>query len=184
MLALVAAGCGDDSTTTEAGPGQAVTTTAVAGPTTTAGPMRDYSGKLTSSGGYSYTITVSVGAQPAPAPSAGTDPCPPSAPPTSGTATYPVTLRVTNDAAGKPAPFPPLRIEMTTAAGTPPQQVLVKTAGGQCSFTPRVDSIAGGATVVFQGSSPPIPASAAPGTAGKIQVSASETAFTVAAPLP
>ena len=91
---------------------------------------------------------------------------------------------VANVATDRPAPFPPLRLEMAAPAGTKPAQVLVRDAGGTCTFSPRVASIGAGASVVFNGTSPLIDETAAAGTAGRIEVKVSETTFSVSAPLP
>lgn len=96
----------------------------------------------------------------------------------------PVSLTVANEATDRPAPFPPLRIEMTTAPGTRPGQVQVRDTAGACTFAPRVPSIAPGASVVFKGTSPAIEESAGPGSAGRIEVKVSESSFTLAAPVP
>jgi hypothetical protein len=95
-----------------------------------------------------------------------------------------VTLIVVNEAKDKSAPFPPLRIEMTAAAGAKPAQVPVRDTTGACTFTPRVSAIGPGGSVVFNGNSPAIDTAAAPGSAGRIQVSVSENAFSLVAPLP
>ena len=95
-----------------------------------------------------------------------------------------VTMVVANEATDRPAPFPPLRIEMTTAPGSKPSPVLVRDPSGACTFTPRAGSIAPGGSVVFNGSSPAIDPAAAPGAAGRIEVNASERRFSLVAPVP
>ena len=172
-------GCGDETATET---GQTPATTVTTSPTTTASATRDYAAQFTSSDGYKYAITLSIAAQAA---VAKPDECPPATPAVAGTATYPVALTVKNEAADRPAPFPPLRIELTSGGAVAPQQVLVKApAGGQCTFTPRVASIGPGETITFRGTSPAIALGGAPGSVGKIEVSASESRFSVAAPVP
>jgi hypothetical protein len=108
--------------------------------------------------------------------------CPTTA--TAGRYSLPVTLMVANVATDRAAPFPPVRIELAAPAGTRPGQVLVRDAGGTCTFSPRVTSIGPGASVVFNGTSPLIEEGAAAGSAGRIEVKVSETTFSLAAPLP
>jgi hypothetical protein len=141
-------------------------------------PGHSYGGELTTTDGYRYKVTVAVGV---PSATGGQD-CPGTA--AAGRSFVPVTLIVANEAIDKPAPFPPVRIEMTAAAGAKPAQVLVRDTTGACTFAPRVAAIGPGGSVVFNGSSPAIDSAATPGSAGKIQVSVSENAFTLAAPLP
>jgi hypothetical protein len=179
-LAAVLGGCGDGPV--DEAPGQA-TTTAVASQaattTTIAAAGRSYAGDFTSSDGNRYRITLSVGGRPAPG--AVLD-CPGT--PTPGRYVLPVTLMVANVAADRSAPFPPVRLEMAAPAGTRPGQVLVRDTAGACTFSPRVASIAPGASVVFNGTTPLIDDGAASGTAGRIEVKVSETTFTLTAPLP
>jgi hypothetical protein len=88
---------------------------------------------------------------------------------------------VANLAPDRPAPFPPLRVELATAPGTRPGQVMVTDqAGGACTFAPRMPSIAPGATVSFRGTTPPVEE----GGGGRVEVKVSESSFTLAAPLP
>jgi len=169
----VLAGCGGDDPT--------VTETGQAPMTSQAAPAREFNGELTSTDGYTYAITLSVASSPA-APKA--DECPPASPAVAGTSTYPVTLTVRNQAADRPAPFPPLRIEMTSGGAVAPQKVLVRAPDGTCTFTPRVSAIPPGSSVSFRGTSPAIATGAAPGSVGKIEVSVSESRFSVAAPVP
>ena len=145
--------------------------------------MREFTGQLTSNNGDRFLVTLSVASQPA---AAKADECPPATPAATGTATYPVTLTVKNEAGDKTVPFPPLRIELTSGGAVAPQQVLVRPPGtsGACTFTPRVTSLGPNESVVFRGTSPAIATSAAPGSVGKIEVSVSETRFSVAAPVP
>jgi hypothetical protein len=172
--------CGDEPA--DEAPGQ-VTTTAVASPaptttsTTVAG--RSYAADFTSADGHRYRITLAVGGRPA---AGAVLDCPGT--PTAGRYSLPVTLMVANVATDRPAPFPPVRLEMATPAGTRPAQVLVRDAGGTCTFSPRVASIGAGASVVFNGTSPLIDDAAAAGAAGKIEVKVSETTFSLTAPLP
>ncbi|HEX2118823.1 MAG TPA: hypothetical protein VHF91_06540 [Acidimicrobiales bacterium] len=112
----------------------------------------------------------------------GPDECP--ATPASGKVHLPVTLTVANQSADRVAPFPPVRIEMATAPGTRPGQVMVKDPSGTCTFSPRVTSISPGGSVVFRGTTPAIDEGAAAGSAGRIEVKVSESAFSLAAPIP
>jgi hypothetical protein len=188
LVPALLAGCGDDSAT-ETRTGQATATTAGPSPTrttstsaaATSAATRDFAGELTSTDGYKYAITLSVASQPA---ATKADECPPATPAVAGTSTYPVSLTVRNMAADKPAPFPPLRVELTSGGAVAPQQVLVRAPAGTCTFTPRVTSLGAGESVTFRGTSPPIATAAAPGSVGKIEVSVSETRFSVAAPMP
>lgn len=169
--------CGDSPTVSASG--QATSTTVVVAPTSTVTvPGHSYDAELTTTDGYHYKVTVALGV---PSATGGTD-CP--GPAVAGRAYVPVTLILANEAKDKSAPFPPLRIEMTAAAGAKPAQVLVRDTTGACTFTPRVAAIGPGASVVFNGSSPAVDAAAPPGSAGKIQVSVSENAFSLVAPLP
>lgn len=104
--------------------------------------------------------------------------------PTPGKSYLPVTLTVANAATDRPAPFPPVRIELTGPPGTKPGQVLVRDAAGACTFSPRQPSIGPGASAVFKGSTPAIDAAAGSGSAGQIEVKVSETTFSLAAPVP
>ena len=179
VVAALVGACGDDPA--DEAPGQ-VTTTAVASqatatPTTVAG--RSYAADFTSTDGHRYRITLSLGGRPA---AGAVLDCP--ATPTPGRYFVPVTLMVANLATDRPAPFPPVRLEMGAPAGTKPAQVLVRDAGGTCTFSPRLASIPAGASVVFNGTSPLIDESAAPGAAGQIEVKISETNFSLTAPLP
>lgn len=177
MAGLLAA-CARNSPTVA---GQAPTTTlatvtTVATISTVAG--HSYAGDLTTADGK-YKVTVALGARSA----TGGQDCPGRA--AAGRTFLPVTLIVANTATDKAAPFPPLRIEMTSgAAGAAPAQVLVRDPSGACTYTPRVASIAAGSSVVFNGSTPAIDSTAAPGTAGQIKVSVSENAFSLVAPVP
>jgi hypothetical protein len=169
--------CGDDSPSVDAGQAVATTTAAAVTTTTTAPAGHSYAGELTTTDGR-YKVTVALGARSA---TGGAD-CPGTA--ASGHTFLPVTLIVANSATDKAAPFPPLRIEMTTAAGATPAQVMVRDATGACTFTPKVASIGPGSSVVFNGTSPPIDVGAAPGSAGQIRVSVSENNFSLVAPVP
>jgi hypothetical protein len=174
--ALLLAGCGDqpaDRTTGQAGP----TTTLAATSTTVAG--RPYSAELTTTDGYRYTITVVVGPRSA---TGADDACP--GPATAGRTYVPVTLTVANPATDRSAPFPPVRVELTGPAGTKPGQVMVRDTAGACTASPRVPSIAPGASAVFRGTSPAIDDAAGAGSGGKIEVKVSETTFSLAAPVP
>jgi hypothetical protein len=174
--------CGDSPTVT--GPSQAAgtsttTTAALPAPTTTVTVAgHSYSGELTTTDGR-YKVTLALGVRSA----TGGQDCPGTA--AAGRSFVPVTLIVANEANDKSAPFPPLRIEMTTtAAGAKPAQVLVRDPSGACTFTPKVAAIAPGGSVVFNGTSPSVDTAAAPGSAGHIQVSVSENQFALVAPLP
>lgn len=179
VLGGLLASCGDAPTVT--GPGQAAaTTTPRAAASTTAVTVagHSYDGELTTADGYHYMVTVALGVA---SPTGGAD-CPGAA--AAGRSFLPITLIVANEARDRPAPFPPLRIELTTAAGAKPAQVPVRDPTGACTSTPRVAAIGPGASVVFNGSSPAVDPAAAPGSAGRIQVSVSENNFTLVAPLP
>ncbi|MEW6155323.1 MAG: hypothetical protein AB1673_15260 [Actinomycetota bacterium] len=136
--------------------------------------MSDYSDELTSSDGHRYRITLSVAGSPAPT---AAEDCPP----VTGAATpsRAVVLTVANQAADRPAPFPPLRIEMAGAAGVAPEPVFVRDQGGACTFTPRVASIGPGQSVTFRGTSPV----EGFGPGSRVEVNVSETRFTLAAPV-
>jgi hypothetical protein len=179
VLAALVGACGDEPA--DEAPVQ-VTTTAVASQadtTSTTAAGRSYAADFTSTDGYRYRITLAVGSRPA----AGANlDCPGT--PTTGRYVLPVTLMVANLATDRPAPFPPVRLEMAAPAGTKPAQVLVRDAAGTCTFSPRVASIGPGASVVFNGTSPLIDETAAAGAAGKVEVKVSETGFSLAAPLP
>ena len=126
-------------------------------------------------------MTVALGARSA----TGGQDCPGTA--AAGKTFLPVTLIVANAAPDKAAPFPPIRIEMTStgaAAGAKPVQVLVRDPSGACTYTPKVAAIPAGSSVVFNGTTPAIDSTAAPGAAGKITVSVSENAFSLVAPVP
>lgn len=178
VAAALLGACGDEPA--DQAPGQ-VTTTAAAAPATTSTTVagRSYAADFTSTDGYRYRITLAVGGRPA---AGAVLDCP--APPTAGRYSLPVTLMVANLATDRPAPFPPVRLEMAAPAGAKPAQVLVRDAGGTCTFSPRVASIGAGASVVFNGTSPLIEDAAAAGAAGRVEVKVSETAFSLAAPLP
>ena len=177
VAAALLGGCGDDGAGVSVGGQprgdqvQATTTTTVAG--------RTYTSDLTTTDGYRYTVTLLVGARTA---TGAPDECPGT--PAAGKVFLPVTVTVANQATDRPAPFPPLRIELATAPGTRPGQVMVRDPAGACTFAPRVPSLAPGASVVFRGTTPPIDETAAPGTAGRIEVKVSESAFALAAPVP
>ena len=179
VAAALLGACGDDPA--DEAPGQ-VTTTARASqaPTTsTTVAGRSYAADFTSTDGHRYRITLAVGSRPA---AGAVLDCPGT--PTAGRYSLPVTLMVANVATDRPAPFPPVRLEMAAPAGTKPTQVLVRDAAGACTFSPRVASIGAGKSVVFNGTSPLIDETAAAGTAGRIEVKVSETTFTLSAPLP
>ena len=156
---------------------QTTVTTAPAATSTTV--ARTHTAELTTTDGYRYRITVLLGARSA---TGAPEECP--GPATAGRIYLPVTLTVANVATDRPAPFPPIRVEMTTAAGARPAQVMVKDTSGACTFSPRVPSIGPGASVVFKGTSPAIDEAAAAGTAGRIEVKVSESNFSLAAPVP
>jgi hypothetical protein len=174
--ALLVGACGDD--TVDQTTGQGVPTTAQAATSTTVA-ARTYTADLTSTDGYRYTISVVVGP---PSATGAADACPGTA--TAGKVYVPVTLTVANTAADRAAPFPPVRVELAGAPGSKPGQVMVRDTTGACTVTPRVPSIGAGASAVFKGTSPAIDSTAAPGTAGRIEVKVSETTFSLAAPVP
>jgi hypothetical protein len=135
-----------------------------------------YASELTTTDGHRYQVTLVLGDRTA---TGAADQCP--TPATPGRYVVPVTLTVANLAADRPAPFPPLRVELATAPGTRPGQVMVTDqAGGACTFAPRMPSIAPGATVSFRGTTPPVEE----GGGGRVEVKVSESSFTLAAPLP
>jgi hypothetical protein len=128
---------------------------------------------LTTTDGYKYRITMLVGE---PSPTGGAD-CAGTA--TAGKVYFPVTLTVANMARDRPAPFPPVRVELNGEVGTKPGQVMLRDPAGACTFTPRQPSIAAGASAVFTGTSPAVDAGAAPKSAGQIEVKVSETTFSL-----
>jgi hypothetical protein len=148
----------------------------VATTTTVAG--HSYDSELTTTDGHRYKVTVALGARS----STGGPECPGT--PAAGRGFLPVTLIVANEATDRAVPFPPLRIEMTAATGAKPVPVLVRDPSGACTFTPRVASIGPGGSVVFNGTSPAVDEGAGPGSAGRIEVSVSESRFSLAAPVP
>lgn len=179
LAAALLGACGDDPA--DEAPGQ-VTTTALAAqaPTTsTTVAGRSYGADFTSADGHRYRITLAVGGRPA---AGAVLDCP--ATPAAGRYALPVTLMVANLATDRPAPFPPVRLEMAAPAGTKPAQVLVRDAAGTCTFSPRVASIGAGASVVFNGTSPLIEEGAGAGAAGRIEIKVSESTFSLTAPLP
>lgn len=176
MAALVTlAGCGSDQDPT-IGAGQAGTSSTGAPATTTTSP-RTFTGELTSSDGYRYRITLDVGDK---VTAASPDEC--AAAPGAGRAAVRVTLTVANAETTRPAPSPPVRIELNGPGGR--QQVMVKDRSGACTFTPRVPQIAGGDSVVYRGTTPAIAADAVAGSAGQVEVAVSETRFSLSAPVP
>ena len=173
VAAALVGACGDDPAVEDAGQ-PATTAQATTAPSTTLG--QTYTSELTTTDGHRYKVTVLVGDRSA---TGSPDECPTT--PVPGRYFVPVTLTVANLAADRPAPFPPLRVELATAPGTRPGQVMVKDqAGGACTFTPRVPSIGPGAAVTFRGTTPPLES----GSAGRIEVKVSESSFTLAAPVP
>jgi hypothetical protein len=134
---------------------------------------------LTTTDGYRYRISLVVGG---PSATGRAGECPGTATP--GKSYLPVTLTVANVATDRAAPFPPVRVEMTTAPGAQPAHVLVLDGAGKCTFSPRIPSIAPGGSAVFNGTSPAIDATAAAGTAGQIEVKVSETTFSLVARVP
>ena len=172
------AACGDDPATETTG--QVQTTVTTSAPATTSTTVaRTHTAELTTTDGHRYRITVLLGARSA---TGASEDCPGAA--TAGRIYLPVTLTVANVATDRPAPFPPLRVEMTTTPGARPAQVMVKDTAGTCTFSPRVPSLGPGASVVFKGTSPAIDEAAAAGTAGRIEVKVSESTFSLAAPVP
>ena len=169
LLAL--AGCGSDQDPT-IDAGQSGTSTTVPAATTTTAP-RSFSGELTSSDGYRYRIVLDVGDR---LPAASADDC------ATAAGGVRVTLTVANVDTTRPAPSPPVRIELNGPGGR--QQVMVKDRSGACTFTPRVPSIGAGESVVYRGSTPAVTANAAAGSAGQVEVAVSETRFSLSAPVP
>ena len=153
--------------------------TAIPAPTSTTTPERSYTADLTTTDGHRYRITLLVGDRSSTGAAAD---CPGTPPP--GKSYVPVTVTVANAAPDRPAPFPPVRIELTGPPGTKPGQVLVRDAAGACTFSPRQPSIGPGASAVFEGSSPAIDAAAGSANAGQIEVKVSETTFSLVAPVP
>lgn len=180
LAGLLAACGGNDNPTVNAGqasPSSSTPATTTPAAATTV-PGHSYAAELTTADGR-YKVTVALGSRSA----TGGQDCPGTA--AAGRTFLPVTLIVANTATDKAAPFPPLRIEMTSgAAGAKPAQVLVRDPSGTCTYTPRVASIAAGSSVVFNGTTPAIDSTAAPGAGGQIQVSVSENAFSLVAPVP
>jgi len=176
--AALLAACGDQPD--EEAPGQ-TDTSAAAAPATppTTVVERSHTADLTTTDGHRYRITMLVGPR---SPTGTAEACPGA--PTPGRAYLPVTLTVTNAAVDRTAPFPPVRIELTAGAGSKPGQVQLRDPAGSCTFSPRVPSIAPGASVVFRGTSPAIDEAAAAGSAGQIEVKVSETTFSLMAPVP
>ena len=180
LAAAVLAACGEDPAMETTGQAPAPSTTVTAAPATTSTTIaRTYTADLTTTDGYRYTITVLLGARAA---TGAPEECP--GPASAGRIYLPVTVTVANAATDRPAPFPPLRVEMTTTAGARPAQVMVRDTSGACTFSPRVPSIGPGASVVFKGTSPAFDEAAAPGTAGRIEVKVSESTFSLVAPVP
>jgi hypothetical protein len=179
VAAALLGACGDDPA--DEAPGQVTTTAAASQAATTSTTIagHSYAAEFTSTDGYRYRITLAVGGRPA---AGAVLDCP--ATPTAGRYFLPVALMVANLATDRPAPFPPVRLEMAAPAGARPPQVLVRDAAGTCTFSPRVASIGPGASVVFNGTSPLIEDTAAAGAAGRIEVKVSETSFSLIAPLP
>jgi len=171
IVAGLLAACGDDPSTV-AGPPRPAPAATIA-----TVPGHSYESELVTTDGR-YKVTVAVG----PPSATGGAECP--RPASAGRNFLPVTVIVANEAADRPAPFPPLRIEMTSGAGAKPGQVLLRDPSGACTFTPKVPALSPGASVVFNGTSPAIDQAAAPGSAGRIEVSVSESRFTLAAPVP
>jgi len=174
--ALLAA-CGDEPAVDA--PGQSVTSQVAVTATSTTVAGRTYAADLTTTDGHRYRIMVLVGPR---SPTGSPDACPGTASP--GRFHLPVTLTVANAATDRAAPFPPVRIELTTAPGTKPGQVLVRDPAGTCTFSPRAPAIGPGASAVFQGTSPAIDEGTGEGAAGRIEVKVSETTFSLAAPVP
>jgi hypothetical protein len=149
VVGLLLAGCGDDEKPPAGAPAAAPRTSA---------------GEFTSTDGYRYRIVLVVGDE---------SDCQPA-----GGSGVPVALTVTNLAGDRPAPFPPLRVELIRAAGVKPEQVPVRDPSGTCTFTPRVPSLAPGQSVTFAGATPRVE------SAGRVEVAISESTFTVAAQVP
>jgi len=173
QAALLAA-CGDEPD--EEAPGQTDTSAAAAPATVAEG---SHTADLTTTDGHRYRITMLLGPR---SPTGTAEACP-GAPGRAGWHLS-VTLTVANAAADRPAPFPPVRIELTAGAGSKPGQVQLRDPAGTCTFSPSLPSIAPGASVVFRGTSPAIDEAAAAGSAGQIEVKVSETTFSLTAPVP
>ncbi|MGI8806527.1 MAG: hypothetical protein ACR2KK_01490 [Acidimicrobiales bacterium] len=175
------AACGDepaDQSPLQAGSTQAPATP-VPATTSTTSAGRTFTSDLTTTDGYRYTITVLVGDR---SPTGAAADCPGTLTP--GKSYLPVTLTVANASTDRAAPFPPVRVELTSAPGTKPGQVLMRDSAGACTFSPRQPSIGPGASAVFRGTSPAIDVAAGAGSAGQIEVKVSETTFSLAAPVP
>ena len=174
LLGAMLVSCGAASTDRPVAAGQAASTsTSVLAP-----PGRSTTGQLTTTDGNQYTLGLVVGVRSA----TGSPDCPATATP--GRAFLPVTLTVTNAAADRAVPMPPVRVELTAGAGTKPLPVLLRDGSGSCTFAPRTAQIDPGATLTFVGTSPAIDAAAAAGAAGLVTVSISENRFTLTTPVP
>ena len=173
------AACGGDSTDSLSDrmstslPGPVPTTTT--GSPSPDGP-RSATGDLETSGG-SYRVELSVQGTGTRGRAAS---CAPAQAP--GSTALQVTVTVVNRSADQPAPFPPLRVEMIN--GGVPAEVPVQDPSGTCTFTPKGPPLEPNGTVSFSGATPAIADTAAPGTAGVVQVAASESDFTVSVPVP
>jgi hypothetical protein len=181
-LVVVAAGCGSSSKPTATG-GATTTVSPASGATasvTTVAPgaatsARSATGTATTANG-TYRVTVTVGDR---SPAGAATVCAPS--PVAGRTALAVTVTVTNQGSTS-SPFPALRVELN--AGGSPAPVPVRDSSGTCSFTPHEPDIAGGASVVLPGATPAIADSAGPGSAGRVEVAISESAFSVGVPVP
>lgn len=183
LLLVLGAGqlvaCGADQSPVVQGSTPATTVTTEPQPTTTTtSPVRTFAQDATTADAQ-YRITLTVGERTT---SPLADECPPAQALAAGNSVLRVSITVANPSTTRAAPFPPLRVEMTGPGGR--QEVLVRDPTGTCSFTPKVALIGPGETVVFKGTTPAIADSAAPGSAGQVEVSISENRFSLVAPVP
>ena len=161
VVTFVLAGCGDDSP----------------GPTPTLGGVaRAATGTAITSNG-SYRVDLSVGPE-----ASGSQPVPCAPTVASGSSTLPVSVTVVNLSADQPAPFPPLRVELIT--GGSPAQVRVQGSAGTCTFTPQEPALQPQGAASFAGATPAIAEGTQPGRGGTVQVSLSESDFSVSVPVP
>ncbi|MFN2608374.1 MAG: hypothetical protein ABR511_10890 [Acidimicrobiales bacterium] len=172
--------CGGRSTTGRAtgtsSTGSSSTGSSSTGSSSTAPRPASATDVTTTSDGNRIRVTVAVG------PGSGDPACIPAVAP--GTTALPVVVTVGNEQADRAVPFPPVRVELLRG-GDPPIPVPVELSpGAACSFTPRVSSLAPGASVAFHGATPGVDTSAAPGSAGRVTASVSESTFAVSVPVP
>ncbi len=169
-LALALTGCGSD--VPKGGVTSGGGTTAVPGG---AGSSRSVTGTANTANGH-YRITLALGDR---TPGGAATVCAPGAAPGRSSLSVVVTVVNTDN---RPAPFPPLRVELN--AGGSPAPVPVRDSSGTCSFTPHDGALEAGASVTLPGATPTIDDNAAPGSAGRVEVAVSENDFTLGAPVP